>query len=226
MNTNRNISLIKSLGLFNKRDFLISIYLTSLSKYAFPTQLNDMNFSYQIFQKNIEDIVFELPQVPLTNSHECNIVLAYTSLRNDTNIAQIREENRDFLKHFLKIVSISEINNIDEILNIYKLNQEASRIILNYKNKFKRIRPSFACPDIYTIVPVPIHYSYPSGHATQAYLTALYLSEKYPEFSEKLFRYAYQVSINREIAGLHYPSDTSAGYILAKNLHQELKRKF
>jgi hypothetical protein len=64
----------------------------------------------------------------------------------------------------------------------------------------------------------PGHPAYPSGHATQAYATALVLSHIKPNLQGKLTDAAESVATNREIAGLHFPSDSAAGLALATRL--------
>jgi membrane-associated phospholipid phosphatase len=77
-------------------------------------------------------------------------------------------------------------------------------------------------------VPVPGHSSYPSGHATQARLIALCMTYvlglvrpalpagDIAAITETLAALARRVARNREIAGLHFPSDSQAGQKLAE----------
>jgi hypothetical protein len=105
---------------------------------------------------------------------------------------------------------------------------------LRYKESFDRPRPSFVCPALLPPVPVPGHSSFPSGHATQARLMALCMAralrltglpygERRPA-SETLKALARRVARNREIAGLHYPSDSVAGRRLADAVFAVLSR--
>ncbi|MCO4755641.1 MAG: phosphatase PAP2 family protein [Bacteriovoracaceae bacterium] len=84
------------------------------------------------------------------------------------------------------------------------------------KIKFDRVRPHFLEPAIEPVIIVPRHPAYPSGHSAQAFTTALVLSEVFPEDRERFLQDAYNIARNREIAGVHYPSDTWAGFILAQ----------
>ena len=120
--------------------------------------------------------------------------------------------------------------------------------MLYYKGTQKRPRPSQLLPALLPPVPVPGHASWPSGHATQAWLMALcaeYVlagpappgfagtTESGPggsnyastganagtldlgTFSANLRTLARRIARNREIAGLHYPTDSDAGRQLA-----------
>jgi hypothetical protein len=72
----------------------------------------------------------------------------------------------------------------------------------------------------------PGHPSYPSGHATVAW-TFAYLFGEFATPSEKqlLEVAASQVARNREIAGVHYRSDSEAGRLLARQLVDEMLKQ-
>lgn len=64
----------------------------------------------------------------------------------------------------------------------------------------------------------PGHPAYPSGHATQAHALAIVLGFVKPALATKFIEAAQRVAENREVAGLHYASDSAAGWALAKHL--------
>ncbi|HEY3968082.1 MAG TPA: hypothetical protein VGM05_26195, partial [Planctomycetaceae bacterium] len=89
-----------------------------------------------------------------------------------------------------------------------------------------RPRPSQLSPSLMPPIDVPGHASYPSGHATESYLLAGVLAEVMPQEastettagdsdSTPLRRLAERVARNREVLGLHYPSDSKAGKYIA-----------
>ncbi len=96
------------------------------------------------------------------------------------------------------------------------------------KNKFQRPRPWQVSPALLPPVRVPGHASYPSAHATQSNLMSLCLGDvlaqatgqprptKVTDLPEPLLRIAQRVARNREVLGLHYPSDSAAGLDLAE----------
>lgn len=84
-----------------------------------------------------------------------------------------------------------------------------------------RPRPSHFYPALLPLTEVPPHPSYPSGHATQSMLMALILEEVIPTPQRGLAKpllegMAGRIARNREIGGLHYPSDSKAGFVLAE----------
>lgn len=87
--------------------------------------------------------------------------------------------------------------------------------ILREKMKYQRARPTQLAPDLTTVIAVPKHSAYPSGHAGQVYAAALVLSAVDPANAEKYRQLAIDVAHRREIAGVHYPSDSEAGRAIA-----------
>jgi hypothetical protein len=105
-------------------------------------------------------------------------------------------------------------------------------VAMHYKRDNKRARPSQLSPTLMPPIAVPGHASYPSGHATQAYLTAMVLAKVMPTVvtatlaplataivgtaaDNLLDRLAERIARNREVLGVHYRSDSKAGHDLA-----------
>lgn len=100
-----------------------------------------------------------------------------------------------------------------------------------YKKKFHRPRPSQISPWLLPPIAVPGHASYPSGHATEASLQAQCLKQVLLDAATGSPSAAYnaadltaidlmadRIARNREVMGLHYPSDSAAGVVLATAL--------
>ncbi|HYD60740.1 MAG TPA: phosphatase PAP2 family protein [Noviherbaspirillum sp.] len=83
------------------------------------------------------------------------------------------------------------------------------------KEKWNRVRPPLADARIKPVAKYSSSGSYPSGHATFAYLSAIVLAEIVPEKREQIFQRAIEFGNNRVIGGVHYPSDIDAGRHLA-----------
>ena len=87
---------------------------------------------------------------------------------------------------------------------------------MHYKNVFNRPRPSQLLMALMPPIDPPGHAAYPSGHATEAYIISAMLKEVMPAgAAEPLDRLAERVARNREVLGMHYPSDSEAGKVLA-----------
>ena len=89
-------------------------------------------------------------------------------------------------------------------------------LIMRKKALYDRVRPSFLREDIAPTIPIPPHPAYPSGHSTELHFLAFILSELDPENTDMYVTRAAEVARHREIAGVHYPSDSKAGAILAR----------
>ncbi|KHK01042.1 acid phosphatase [Desulfovibrio sp. TomC] len=81
------------------------------------------------------------------------------------------------------------------------------------KKHWDRPRPYAANPAITPCVPKPGNASYPSGHSTFGTLMSIVLANMVPEKQVQIYDRAEQYRLNREIGGVHYPSDVVAGRI-------------
>ena len=57
--------------------------------------------------------------------------------------------------------------------------------------------------------------SYPSGHTSFAWFTALVFAEMWPELQDTILRRGFEFGENRVITGAHWQSDVTAGYLCA-----------
>lgn len=102
---------------------------------------------------------------------------------------------------------------------------DAGTIVCCLKKKFNRPRPSTLEPKIKSCVEIPGHPAYPSGHSTQAHAMAYILQELEPSATPILQLEALRIACDREVAGIHYPSDTGAGQLLARQIVDLLMTK-
>lgn len=96
--------------------------------------------------------------------------------------------------------------------------EEATFFALREKRRFARPRPSTQRPGFETVIADPPHPAYPSGHATQIHTITGVLSGLRPGCAEAYRLFAAGVALRREVAGVHYPSDTRAGELIAGTL--------
>jgi acid phosphatase (class A) len=104
--------------------------------------------------------------------------------------------------------------------NVWK---DASFVIWKYKNYFLRIRPGKLEPELKYLEETP-WAAYPSGHATNSYVNAYLYAALIPEFESFFLKDAYDMAHSREIIGVHYPSDSESGRLLAYELIQRLMK--
>lgn len=167
----------------------------------------------------------QLPPFPANTSERTKKELAllheYTKLRTPDRLRDIQEERE-----------MSGVRIGPEVLTTYfssprytatgkllrLLFEEIEPVILRQKVAFDRVRPDKLDPTLTTAIDVPEHPAYPSGHATQSFAVAFLLGMINPERQSVYERDALRIAVNREIAGVHYPSDSAAGKILASQV--------
>ena len=170
-------------------------------------------------EKDVDQSILKLLRLPppplndsLTTMKEIHDLLLKKEKRN----ASIQKEIELEMEHLPMIEYFSKDK--EDIKNLLELNQFISPYIYYFKKLFDRVRPRILEPEINPTIPPPGHPSYPSGHATQAYSFALFLNRKNGGHRNKLMRIANKIATNREMAGVHYASDTLAGMQLAAQL--------
>jgi acid phosphatase (class A) len=119
------------------------------------------------------------------------------------------------------VCSASVVGLDDFMLNIVN---EIDQKIYDLKKTFNRARPHQVDPQLSTAISVPNHPAYPSGHSTQAHLLAFALDYLRPGYSSALEEFAFQIAYNREVAGLHYRSDSLVGIQLARDYFGHLRQ--
>jgi acid phosphatase (class A) len=103
-----------------------------------------------------------------------------------------------------------------------RIGKDESLFLNSAKDAFGRPRPFLTEKRLQPVVPKPPTASYPSGHATWAVACAIVLSDMVPERRAQIFARAEDYAHNREVGGVHYPSDVAAGHLAGTALAQEL----
>ena len=145
---------------------------------------------------------------------------------NPYNPEQLQEDlDKDYQSLFVDLLSLHGTE--EKVENIIEITKGALPIIKKLKSHYNLKRPQALADQI----DFPLNSdqasmdsaqtkSYPSGHACQAYLVALILTERYPHLREPLLHLAECVSQSRVDRGVHFPSDLVAGIQLAQHIFQ------
>jgi acid phosphatase (class A) len=83
------------------------------------------------------------------------------------------------------------------------------------KDHFARTRPFGQNSDLHPLITIKPTQSYPSGHASFAYLDGILLADMVPEKAPAIFTRAAEIAQHRVVAGVHFPTDIQAGRISA-----------
>lgn len=209
-----------------RRQLLVGIggYALSSLSLAESAISPDPSTIYKVLPKDfrVEGIPIKPPLVD--NIKEAKLLLKMKSMRTSLRIQEIVSQNINPVPLFWECAEIAENDYPEFTSHFYNVISDTEIVVLALKKKFNRPRPSAVLPALDPVVPVPWHTSYPSGHATQSTVIAGLLSRLKPSSSESLTNLALRVGVNREVAGLHYPSDTTAGIALGKWLSTEFAR--
>jgi membrane-associated phospholipid phosphatase len=146
-------------------------------------------------------------------------------------IDEIVTEADEFISKFLHLVSVTATTHPATSRMLIVADALTALVTMHYKAHFNRPRPAQVAPALMPPIEHAGHAAFPSGHATQAHVFAALLTEVMPKrlgvaaptpadphrttIGKSLVFLADRIARNREIAGLHYPSDTRAGVTLA-----------
>jgi acid phosphatase (class A) len=112
-------------------------------------------------------------------------------------------------------------------IRLAPLYAEAGYNILKAKKLYNRPRPYDSHPELKPCIPKETSMAYPSGHTTLGRALGRVLSEIYPERAALFMKRADEISENRMIGGVHYPTDVVAGKILGDEIADVvIKSKF
>ena len=119
--------------------------------------------------------------------------------------------------------------------DVKKLRDQFAPIVLQLKVHYNRPRPqklskalTFFRQANFNVYPLKTAEtpSYPSGHATEGRFVSLYLVDKVPfEHKGNIKRIGDDIGHSRQIAGVHYPTDTEFGHQLAGAFYTHFKNK-
>lgn len=119
-------------------------------------------------------------------------------------------------------VVLTEENTPEIITLLQRAVTDAHAANTKVKNEYKRVRPfaQFKEPSLkpWEDEEEASSYSYPSGHSTRGWISALVLATVAPEFAEELFARAHLYAQNRVICGHHWKTDIDASLMLASGI--------
>ena len=141
---------------------------------------------------------------------------------------RINREDKNFELTFYEYLDKKDLDYDKDF--IQAIIKEARVYVQHFKYRFNRPRPR----QLGELVGIPVIQqkggssntpAYPSGHAIQSRLVALFLGREHPEHREELLKIAEEIGINRIKGGFHYTSDHEAGRLVANDLWASLLKK-
>ena len=194
-----------------------------------PKQYRVMQKEHSLFE--IESDESQLSDPPTNESEETRVELMELQDRLDLekNSQELLEKwDTDLTDPFIDYLRKNNLSFQKSFID--NLIDDSKVVILKQKYIFNRPRPDKLAPLIgMKLTPIVSKTAdspaYPSGHAAQARLIALYLAGVHPDHSERFFEMARECGESRLNAGVHYPSDYIAGVKLANKMYDSMTVK-
>ena len=146
--------------------------------------------------------------------------------RKDEDCVRARTEVRMSLGTFygkpygpLTEVEVAELTHLFEILS-----KEAWPLINHEKKAFQRPRPYVIHDDLSPCVKTEPTSSYPSAHAAVSRFYMNILMTLFPDRKDALEKRAEQIAFDRNLVGVHYPTDVRDGKRLGEEIYQYLAK--
>jgi acid phosphatase (class A) len=144
--------------------------------------------------------------------------------RRDDLWDEILDQDGRIVGWFAQTLMLSPSAHPYTIMILEMASQVGQMVALYFKRRFNRARPQQVFPGLIPMLVSPWHASYPSGHSLESHLIALALGQIVPGASEALNALATRLGTNREVAGVHYPSDTQTGAMIAYKAFDRLQK--
>ena len=209
-------------------------------KFPFDQASADRRLSLKpVYLQNVSVEDFKIPDAPANSSEqtraEINYLLALQKYRNAEDVRtslymadvyynlRVKPSDSTYARYRNNLFHIgrsigSWFNpetlpvTADFMANVWR---DASYFIWSLKYKYARIRPYVVDPALKNLQETD-WAAYPSGHAANSYINAYIYQELAPEFTDCFVKDAYDMAHSREILGVHYPSDSEASRIFAR----------
>ena len=142
-------------------------------------------------------------------------VLAVQRSRTEGEVKSAQADSEESLFRFTDVMETEfKSENLPFTMTFFSnVYSDYHQAVASAKSYFNRPRPFVADPDVKPVIKLPQDASYPSGHATFAYVNAILLAYMVPEKAAAIFERAAIFARNRVVAGVHYPTDVEAGRI-------------
>ena len=173
--------------------------------------------------KSLDEL--DIPPPPSNTSKETKreIIQMNNTIKNlsDEKKKEYIDTDEDTTYYIKEYMEDNDLEFSETFIELLK--KSVRNIGRHFKNKYMRPRPyivaeKLGMPMKYLDTKTAHSPAYPSNHALQAKVVANYYSKIYPAHQDQLFEMADKSGEGRVNAGIHYPSDKTAGYKLADDV--------
>ncbi len=168
-----------------------------------------------------------VPATATTLSTQVNLVRYYMDQRGD-RASEIITQTGGITQFFAPVLGVPASRSTHLIELMLLVQHLAGMASMPAKHALACRRPDELDSRLVPLVPTPSHGSLPSGHATQAAAVSTVLvalldaaGQGVSHLSERramIRATGHRVAVNRTVAGVHYPIDSAAGFMIGINV--------
>jgi acid phosphatase (class A) len=159
-----------------------------------------------------------LPPPPAAGStaaqHDLQVVLDTQKSRTDAEMAAAKADTDRSVFRFADALGLTaQASALPKTSAFFARTTELDKqLVKDAKNYWLRPRPAVVSSEVHPLAKEkPNDWSYPSGHSTFGYTTAVLLASMVPEKRAAIFARADVYAQHRIVMGAHFPSDVEAG---------------
>jgi acid phosphatase (class A) len=202
------------------RKFTLLFILLLIRALAVPSHFAWPGQYYYLDPSRVDLIhILAPPPSPDTDEGKADLqaVLAVQRTRMEAQVKEAQADTEESVFRFADVIGpeFKPANLPFATMFFQRVSSDSDEAVAVAKAYFNRPRPFVLDHDVRPIVGRSPSPCYPGGHATFAYVNAILLAYVVPEKAAAIFSRARRFARNREIGGVHYPSDTEAGLISA-----------
>jgi acid phosphatase (class A) len=159
-----------------------------------------------------------LPPPPAAGSaaaqHDLQVVLDTQKSRTDSDMAAAKADTDRSVFRFADALGLTaQPSALPKTAAFFKRTADLDKqLVKDAKNYWLHPRPAVVSGDVHPLAKEKANdWSYPSGHSTFGYTTAVLLANMVPEKRTAIFERADVYAEHRIVMGAHFPSDIEAG---------------
>jgi acid phosphatase (class A) len=172
-----------------------------------------------------------LPPPPAAGSiaarHDLQVVLSTQQTRTAADMVAAKADAERSVFRFADVFGTSfQASALPKTAALFTRTAELDKeAVKEAKEYWQRPRPSVVSSQVHPLSKEKANdWSYPSGHSTFGYTTAVLLANMVPEKRAAIFARADVYAEHRIVMGVHFPSDVEAGHIAGTVIADDILR--
>jgi acid phosphatase (class A) len=170
-----------------------------------------------------------LPPPPAAGSaaarHDLEVVLEVQKSRTDAEMAAAKADTDRSVFRFADALGLTQqASALPKTAAFFARTADLDKaLVKDAKNDWKHPRPAVVSSEVHPLAKEKADdWSYPSGHSTFGYTTAVLLANMLPEKRAAIFARADVYAQHRIVMGAHFPSDVEAGHLAGTVIAAEI----